>query len=74
MGERNQEAVVITDSLEDLFEPALGDLGDDDLEELVTATSDKQRLAVKRRRAEERLEEKRMRDELGYYDLDFDDS
>ena len=30
-------------------------------------------LAEKRRRAERRLEEKRLRDELGYYDLELDD-
>ncbi len=72
MGERNQEPVT-SDPLDDLFEPVLGDLSDDDLEDLGPVASDKQRLAEKRRRAEQRLEEKRLRDELGYYDLQFDD-
>ena len=35
--------------------------------------SEKQRLAAKRRRAEQRLEERRLRDELGDYDLHLDD-
>ena len=72
MGDRNQEPAN-QDALEDLFEPIIGDLADDDLEELGAVTSEKQRLAEKRRRAEQRLEEKRLRDELGYYDLDLDD-
>jgi hypothetical protein len=72
MGERNQETTT-SDSLEDLFEPALGELNDEEFEELEAAVTDKQRLAEKRRRAEQRLEQKRLRDELGYYDLDIDD-
>jgi hypothetical protein len=68
MGERNQEPA--TDPLEDLFEPALSDLADEELEDLGMVSSDKQRLAEKRRRAEQRLEERRMQDELGFYDLD----
>ncbi|QFU74269.1 hypothetical protein EY643_00620 [Halioglobus maricola] len=72
MGERNQEPNS-PEPLEDLFEPALGDLSEEDFAELSPVASDKQRLAAKRRRAEQRLEEKRLRDELGYYDLDLDD-
>ena len=72
MGDRNQEPAN-QDALEDLFEPVIGDLADDDLAELGAVTSEKQRLAEKRRRAEQRLEEKRLQDELGYYDLDLDD-
>lgn len=72
MGERHQEPTP-QESLDDIFEPMLGDLSDDDLLELGPATTDKQRLAEKRRRAEQRLEEKRLRDELGYYDLELDD-
>lgn len=68
MGERNQEPA--TDPLEDLFEAALSDMADEELEDLGMVSSDKQRLAEKRRRAEQRLEEKRMQDELGFYDLD----
>ena len=72
MGERNQEPTQ-SDSLEDIFEPALGDLSDEDFVELSPVSSDKQRLAEKRRRAEQRLEERRLRDELGYYDPELDD-
>ncbi len=72
MGERNQEPAT-QDSLDDMFEPIMGDLSDDDMLDLGPAATDKQRLAEKRRRAEQRLEEKRLRDELGYYDLELDD-
>ena len=72
MGERNQEPSP-QEPLEDVFEPMLGEMSDEDLVELAPATSEKQRLAEKRRRAEQRLEEKRLRDELGYYDLELDD-
>lgn len=69
MGERNQETVS-SEPTEDIFEPGLGDLLDEELEALMPLSGEKQCLAEKRRRAEQRLEEKRMRDELGYYDLD----
>ena len=72
MGERTQEPAS-SENLDDLFEPALGDMMDDELEELTPASTEKQRLAAKRRRAERRLEEKRLRDDLGYYDLELDD-
>jgi hypothetical protein len=72
MGERNQEPTP-QESLDDMFEPILGDLSDDDMLDLGPIATDKQRLAEKRRRAEQRLEEKRLRDELGYYDLELDD-
>ena len=72
MGERTQEPAS-SENLDDLFEPALGDVMDDEFEELTPASTEKQRLAAKRPRAEQRLEEKRLRDELGYYDLEFDD-
>lgn len=72
MGERNQEPAA-AEPLEDLFEPSLGDFFDEELQDLGPVSSEKQRLADKRRRAEQRLEEKRLRDELGYYDLEFDD-
>jgi len=72
MGERKQEPAA-TEPLEDLFEPAIGDLSEEDFQELVPMSSGKQRLAEKRRRAEQRLEEKRLRDELGDYDLELDD-
>lgn len=72
MGERNQEASQ-SDSLDDLFEPMLGDIGDDMLQEMAPVSTEKQRLVEKRRLAEQRLEEKRLRDELGDYDLELDD-
>jgi len=72
MGERNQEPAT-TETLDDIFEPGLGELSEEELRELVPMSSEKQRLAEKRRRAEQRLEEKRLRDELGDYDLELDD-
>ena len=72
MRERNQEPVII-DPLDDIFDPALDEISEDELEELTPIASSKKRLAEKRRRAELRLEEKRLRDELGDYDLEFDD-
>ena len=72
MGERSQEPVT-ADPLEDLFDPVLGELSEDELEPFEPMVSGKQKLAEKRRRAEQRLEEKRLREELGYYDLELDD-
>ena len=71
MGQRNQEPAT-TEPLDELFEPALGELIDEEFEELLPISSKKKCLAEKRRRAEQRLEEKRLRDELGYYNLDYD--
>ena len=72
MGERNQEPV-ISEPLDEIIEPTLGELIDEEFVELLPISSEKRRLAEKRRRAERRLEERRLRDELGYYDLDLDD-
>ena len=72
MGERNQDSAS-AEPLEDLFEPMIGELSEEDLRELAPVSTEKQRLAEKRRRAEQRLEEKRLRDELGDYDLELDD-
>ncbi len=72
MGERKEEPTP-DDSVADFFEPALGDMMDDDFEEMLEPRSARHSLAEKRRRAEQRLEQKRLRDELGYYDLEFDD-
>ena len=72
MGERNQEPAS-TDPLDDLFEPAIGELSDEAIQDLGPISSEKQRLVAKRRLAEQRLEEKRLRDELGDYDLELDD-
>ncbi len=72
MGERNQEPQT-SEPLEDLFEPSFGDLSDEMIQELEPISSEKQRLVQKRRLAEQRLEEKRLRDELGDYDLELGD-
>lgn len=72
MGERNQEPSS-SEPIEDIFEPMLGDIVEEEFADMSPVSGDKQRLAQKRRRAEQRLEEKRLRDELGYYDLELDD-
>jgi hypothetical protein len=72
MRERNREPATI-EILDDIFEPGLGELSEEDLQELAPMSSEKQRLVDKRRRAEQRLEEKRLRDELGDYDLELGD-
>ena len=59
--------------LEDLFEPAFGDISEEMLQDLVPLSSEKHRLVQKRRLAEQRLEEQRLRDELGDYNLELDD-
>ena len=66
MGERDR-TVVTEDSAEDMFEPGLGELSDDDFESLdfAEAVTEKALKAAKRRRAEERLEMLRLREELG---------
>jgi hypothetical protein len=58
--------------MDDIFEPSLGDISDDMLQDFAPTSSEKQRLVQKRRLAEQRLEEKRLRDELGDYDLHLD--
>ena len=72
MGERNQDSAS-TEPLDDLFEPMIGELSEEEMRELAPVSTEKQRLAEKRRRAEQRLEERRLRDELGDYDLELDD-
>ena len=72
MGQRTSEPS-LSDSIDEFFEPILGDSLEDDLDEDTPQASDKNRLAQLRRRAEQRLEEKRMREELDYLDLDWDD-
>jgi hypothetical protein len=72
MAERNQGSAT-AEPVDDMFEPVIGDISEEELEELAPVSTEKQRLAAKRRRAEQRLEERRLRDELGYYDLRLDD-
>ena len=73
MGERNQEPQT-NEPVEELFEPSFGELPEELLaDDLEPISSEKQRLVEKRRLAEQRLEEKRLREELGDYDMEFDD-
>ncbi|EGG29145.1 hypothetical protein IMCC3088_2145 [Aequoribacter fuscus] len=60
-----------TDDLDDFDDESLG--MDDDIDMPLNNLSEKQQLAEKRRRAELRMEERRLREEIGYYDLSFDD-
>lgn len=72
MGERTSESS-LSDSIDEFFEPAM-DAMEEEPEDDTPATNGKNRLAQLRRRAEQRLEEKRMREELDYLDLDWDDA
>jgi hypothetical protein len=73
VGERESNAVT-EEPVDDFFEAA-GDLSDEDFESLdfAEAVTEKALKAAKRRRAEERLEMLRLREELGDYDLKFDE-
>ncbi|KGE04859.1 PA3496 family putative envelope integrity protein [Pseudohaliea rubra] len=68
-----REQATDLDGNDDGFDPNIADYGDDDFAPLEAFSSQKQRLAAMRRRAERRLEEKRLREELGDYDLELDD-
>lgn len=70
--EERKQATSKPEPLEELFEPAIGDVSDELLEDLVPISSEKRRLVEKRRLAEQRLEERRLQDELGDYDLHLD--
>jgi hypothetical protein len=70
MGERKRESSA--ESVDEMFEPVLGDFSEEVYEGIVEISSDKLALAEKRRRLEQRLEERRLREELGDYDLEFD--
>jgi hypothetical protein len=69
MRERSQDTIT-TDPLDEVFEPAITDLVDEELVELLPPSSLRKSLTEKRRRAEQRLEERQLRDELGDFDLD----
>ena len=71
MGQRTSEPS-LSDSIDEFFEPVLGDM-DDELDADEPLANGKNRLAQLRRRAEQRMEEKRMREELDYLDMDWDD-
>ena len=72
MGQRTSESS-LSDSIDEFFEPAM-DAMEDEPEDEAPRAGGKSRLAQLRRRAEQRLEEKRMREELDYLDLDWEDS
>ena len=73
MGQRTSEPS-LSDSIDEFFEPVTGDGAEEELEEETPLAAGKNRLAQLRRRAEQRLEEKRMREELDYLDLDWDET
>jgi hypothetical protein len=72
MGQRTSEPS-LSDSIDEFFEPILSDALDEIDEADEPQVPARHRLAELRRRAEQRLEEKRMREELGYIELDWDD-
>ena len=71
MGERDVESST-SESMDDDYEPGADDISEDMLQGIAPLSSDKQQLVQRRRLAEQRLEEKRLRDELGDYDLQMD--
>ena len=72
MGKRDK-TVFAYDQAEDVFEPDLSELNDEQFEavDFAESVTEKALKAAKRRRAEERLEVLKLREELGEYDLDF---
>ena len=71
MGERDVESST-SESMDDDYEPGADDISEDMLQGIAPSPSGKQQLVQRRRLAEQRLEEKRLRDELGDYDLQMD--
>ena len=71
MGERDVESST-SESMDDDYEPGADDISEDMLQGIAPLSSDKQQLVQRRRLTEQRLEEKRLRDELGDYDLQMD--
>ena len=71
MGERDLESST-SESMDDDYEPSADDISEDMLQGIAPLSSEKQQLVQRRRLAEQRLEEKRLRDELGDYDLQMD--
>ena len=71
MGERDLESSA-SESMDDDYEPGADDISEDMLQGIAPLSSEKQQLVQRRRLAEQRLEEKRLRDELGDYDLQMD--
>ena len=71
MGERDLESST-SESMDGGYEPGADDISDDILQGIAPSPSGKQQLVQRRRLAEQRLEDKRLRDELGDYDLQMD--
>lgn len=71
MGERDLESST-SESMDDDYEPGADDISEDMLQGIAPLSSEKQQLVQRRRLAEQRLEEQRLRDELGDYDLQLD--
>lgn len=71
MGERDVESST-SESMDDGYELGADDISEDMLQGIAPLSSEKQQLVQRRRLAEQRLEEKRLRDELGDYDLQMD--
>ena len=69
MRQHTQEPT-LSDSIDEFFEPGPGDSLEKDFEPVKQSLASRERLADLRRKAEDRIEEKRLKDELGYYDLD----
>ena len=72
MGQDNKEPG-LSESVDEFFEPMLGDGIEETYDDDAPLGGSKTRIAALRRRAEERLEEKRMQQELDYIDLDWDE-
>ena len=71
MGERDLESST-SEAMDDGYELGADDISEDMLQGIAPLSSEKQQLVQRRRLAEQRLEEKRLRDELGDYDLQLD--
>lgn len=71
MGDQKHESSA--GSQDEVYDPVIGDMSDEDYAAFDSSSSEKQRLLAKRRRAERRLEELRLREELGDYDFHLDD-
>jgi hypothetical protein len=72
MGQRPLEPS-LGESIDEFLEPMLGDSLEEELND-EPESSGSSRLANLRRRAEQRLEEKRMQDELRFMDLDWEEA
>ncbi|MDG2047029.1 MAG: hypothetical protein P8J79_07410 [Halioglobus sp.] len=71
MRERDVEPSA-SESMNDDYEPRVDDISADMLQSIMPFSSEKSQLVQRRRLAEQRAEEKRLRDELGDYDLQLD--